>query len=85
MAGTLKVHEFKVRMRERMHFPIDMLRKDRCWPASESDSVKLQCAARSVVDFMETYVADDEPCIVLHGLEYPTAARWESFGWALAP
>lgn len=50
-------------------FPIDMLRYDSCWPATQADSL---------------LVADDELRTVtletISGFEI-TPERWKSFGW----
>lgn len=50
-------------------FPMDMLRYDICWPASEWDSGRLPGEAGHV------------RTITLKGLKPPTFARWRSFGW----
>ena len=55
-------------------FPIDMLRYDRCWPASEEDAAQAQ------------YPGSDGATVRLVAHEsnrhwQPTRARWESFGW----
>lgn len=52
----------------RSAFPIDMFRYDRCWPATEADSVALVSSAS-----IRT--------ITLKGLKEPSLARWASFGW----
>lgn len=67
-------------------FPIDMLRHDRCTPASECDSGVLT----------RTYTrshhgrANGEVVVNLfkpgsRKVEGPTEARWKSFGWTVAP
>jgi hypothetical protein len=63
-------------------FPIDMLRYDMAWPATDEDAVKIVGA-----DF--GYDGDGAPrhprsirlgCAQTHG---PTDGRWASFGWTL--
>jgi hypothetical protein len=55
-------------------FPIDMLRYDRCWPASEgSDSAGI---------YYSHALGDNESrTVCLIGIDQPTERRWESFGW----
>ena len=56
-------------------FPIDMLRYDSCWPASESrDSFEITASTRPRSGRMKRR-------ITLLGLREPTVGRWESFGW----
>jgi hypothetical protein len=52
-------------------FPFDMLRYDRCWPASGEDSALLENVHRSI----------KKRTVSLEGLDNPTLERWESFGW----
>lgn len=54
----------------RGEFPLDMLRYDRCWPASIDDTLRIP----------RDHLAIDRQ-IGLAGLKVPTAARWASFGW----
>lgn len=49
-------------------FPLDMLRYDLCWPASEADATMIN---------MGTGLRP----VRLKGLKSPTVARWASFGW----
>lgn len=49
-------------------FPFDMLRYDRCYPASENESIKLSDDYRGV------------RTITLRGATPPTLERWYSFG-----
>jgi hypothetical protein len=53
-------------------FPLDMLRYDLCWPASQSDAGLIAGT---------TLVGKAERRITLKGLKLPTEARWVSFGW----
>jgi hypothetical protein len=55
-------------------FPFDMLRYDLCWPASESESNRLDL-------YSLPQDAISQRRIHLRGLKPPTAARWRSFGW----
>lgn len=60
-------------------FPVDMLRRDKCYPRNEGDSNELareQLAGRRVA--LE-HVATGERT---EGAYWqPTLGRWESFGW----
>jgi hypothetical protein len=49
-------------------FPLDMLRYDRAWFATEADAGTAQHDRK-----IRT--------VTLRGLDYPTGARWESFSW----
>lgn len=56
-------------------FPLDMLRYDSCWPATE---------ARDSHAIGTTFTARREKgnfTIHLTGIREPTVGRWESFGW----
>ena len=51
-------------------FPIDMLRYDSCWPATQDDVANI------------TYLANAKDHIIkLRSYREPTEARWESFRW----
>jgi hypothetical protein len=67
------MHEFKITVQGRGVFPADMLRRDRCFPATEDDANMMQHS-----DGMRTVnlVHNDE-----RKLWQPTDGRWESFGW----
>lgn len=58
-------------------FPVDMLRYDCCFPASQADVVRIE----------EMMVAPDYGKVTIeleavhHSRWAPTSARWESFGW----
>ena len=67
-------------------FPIDMLRYDSCYPASDMDSVS------RIVDTMDYNISakdfEIEPIKLIHlshgnKLWQPTNARWNSFGYAV--
>lgn len=55
-------------------FPIDMLRYDSCWPASEYDSADLQRVRDA-----------DRISIVLatNSHSAPSVDRWRSYGWSV--
>jgi hypothetical protein len=59
-------------------FPIDMLRYDLCWPASESDSRNIDHSS-AIIQRQRNH----ELRIDLKGLKPPTVARWHSFGWTV--
>jgi hypothetical protein len=56
-------------------FPMDMLRYDCCWPASETES--------RLVAVVADHGAGTPVDIKLKGLKVPTFARWRSFGWSI--
>jgi hypothetical protein len=63
-------------------FPMDMLRYDRCLPATEVDSNTI---LRSALESM--IVSDNDSYKVEvygYGIKGPTVGRWESFGWRVA-
>lgn len=59
-------------------FPLDMLRYDCCFPASEEDSARMERTfnrrARDEATITLRYVSEYKP-------KGPTDARWRSFGW----
>lgn len=51
-------------------FPLDMLRRDSCWPASTDDANKLHSAVTGA------------RTVCLNSIERrPNTERWASFGW----
>ena len=54
-------------------FPLDMLRYDRCWPATQNDAIQINAhmGRRTVT------LATGQRSTA----SYPTVARWESFLW----
>lgn len=63
-------------------FPIDMLRYDRCWPASEgSDSVALAATFDLRGGGLPYEAPYNTRSVCLIGLDQPTEGRWASFGW----
>lgn len=82
MAKIYKV-EFVVKCARKVmfSFPIDMLRYDGCYPATESDSNKI---IWSITDDGSLSVNALEIKLVRAGAEknwWPTGDRWQSFGW----
>lgn len=61
-------------------FPVDMLRYDGAFPATERDSSR-------ITDTLDGYVEDRSPSEpvdlirYVEALEGPTVGRWSSFGW----
>lgn len=55
-------------------FPIDMLRYDSCWPASEGRDVP-------EISLSAIQGRQHQHRVTLIGLREPTVGRWESFGW----
>lgn len=56
-------------------FPLDMLRRDTCWPASEATDVP---AILATFDIERPRTVTR---ITLVGIKKPTIARWLSFGY----
>lgn len=80
--AKLWVVEFAVRSNSPMNvFPIDMLRYDRCSPASHDDVEEITVAESPLLEL------DKNATVSLvhyaHGDKkwQPTVRRWESFGW----
>jgi hypothetical protein len=59
-------------------FPVDMLRYDRCFPATERDAIQIGTSfglRMGVTDASRSFTI----CVIS---EHPlTSARWSSFGW----
>jgi hypothetical protein len=70
---------YKLVVRGRGSFPIDMLRYDGCWPYNETDSHLIQQDPYSE--------PKDERTVTLktHGDRRwsPSVLRWKSFGWTV--
>jgi len=60
---------FYFSVKGQFHFPTDMLRYDRCWPAEQS----------ALDDGF-----NEQRTIKLIGINSPTIARWQSFGWRVS-
>ena len=76
------VHTFTVRPTSKIFggFPIDMLRYDRCRPATENDSAVI---TYSLVRRGRFNISESEVKLVSieHPQWVPTEGRWKSFGW----
>lgn len=86
MARKEVLHKFTVRPKNILFraFPFDMLRYDRCHPASESDSsVITMCSEPRKYRGPKSTIEDYEVSLVryAHKQWRPTEGRWESFGW----
>jgi hypothetical protein len=68
-----KLSYFRITVSGGGEFPVDMLRRDECYPNGESDSYAIQHMSdfRTIVLFK----ASSNPWWT------PTGGRWESFGW----
>jgi hypothetical protein len=64
-------HSFKVVGTGR--FPLDMLRRDQCFPSTEDDAERAEHTKAMRIVSLTTYRERD--------LFMPTVGRWESFGW----
>jgi hypothetical protein len=61
-------------------FPVDMLRYDVCYPATEQDSVEMATACDHRALKMSSRPIRRVTLNTL-GINRPTVGRWESFGW----
>lgn len=69
---------FKLVVKGRGQFPIDMLRYDGCYPRHEADSGRIE------VSFQRgNFNVEQQISLTLPGKEPPTEARWSSFGWTV--
>ena len=67
-------------------FPVDMLRSDHCYPASENDSAMIAfCMDRRQYLRRKGKGSDFGICLCryAHKQWVPTNGRWESFGWTV--
>ncbi len=60
---------FRMMVRGSGHFPFDMLRYDRCWPATTADAI--------AVDMEDL----PDRIVTVEGTREFSEARWLSFGW----
>jgi len=67
-----KPKSFRVTLRGRAAFPIDMLRYDRAVPASETDAAAIERSHMRMARY-ETVTVDMPSA--------PTVDRWKSFWW----
>lgn len=65
----------------RGHFPLDMLRRDCCWPRTQVDVEGLSWPDFKQID---AQFHEQERRVTLVGVMMPTIARWLSFGWNVA-
>lgn len=72
MAKRAKLIKFKVTGSG--EFPFDMLRYDRCWPATEADSYRIRGAGGR--DMRTVTLAT-----IRNADRQPMFGRWKSFGW----
>ena len=74
-------HVLKVTVPRHKRFPVDMLRYDRCWPLTESDSVAITSSLGPDSENEIIYVAT-----LYSGCVYGwTIPRWSSFGVTAEP
>lgn len=66
-------------------FSIDMLRYDKCYPATEVDSIRI---ASNLKAKQREEITSDYPirlvCVHSHRSWMPAIIRWRSFGWTVA-
>jgi len=65
------------------NFPLDMLRYDCAWPASQEDVTKIATSidARVMAAYAEREGSVRSFVIGIVSNRPPTAGRWRSFGW----
>lgn len=70
--AIVKLYDYTVTGSNR--FPLDMLRYDHAWPATQGDvtDINLSGNVRS---------GPDDRAIRIHSNKAPTVERWASFGW----
>lgn len=78
MTTAIKLYFQKFTVRGSGPFPIDMLRYDYCWPATEQDSGLIQCDRMT-----ERMTRGVRISRVVEQGKVPTDARWQSFGWTV--
>lgn len=69
---------YKITVEGSGQFPIDMLRRDMCFPHSESDALLMGVTSTEAVHRVVNLLTWRERCPTDH---VATNARWESFGW----
>lgn len=65
----------------RVAFPIDMLRYDRCFPATEQDSVQIGHSLDRRLQASDGVYPAPLRSVRVISERLLTSARWESFGW----
>lgn len=63
----------RYKVRGLLAFPIDMLRYDSAWPASEHDS--------NTIEHSVTHNTNGPAEVVVYARQPLTIGRWKSFGW----
>jgi hypothetical protein len=58
-------------------FPLDMLRRDQCWPAAEEDAAQIYDSLTR--EGRRTFGV----MLYMTGTLPPNVKRWESFGWSV--
>lgn len=66
---------FKIIVRGHSQFPVDLLRRELCWPHTPSDSISIIESLRNIADYSATYT------ITLTGLKLPVIMLWRECGW----
>jgi hypothetical protein len=56
-------------------FPLDMLRYDSCWPATQDDVRRL--------DHWQEMTGGAPRSVLMESANEPTRDRWSSFGWTV--
>ncbi|MCK5138810.1 MAG: hypothetical protein KAQ85_03115 [Thermodesulfovibrionia bacterium] len=64
-------------------FPVDMLRYDHCYPASENDSAQISYSFERRSARVKNTKLEVKLCRYAHKNWVPTSGRWESFGWVI--
>lgn len=68
-------------------FPLDMLRRDACWPATEKDTHKIyESLNMAIIKPEQRQQVKIEPKsltweIAIEGINPPTVGRWENYGY----
>ena len=74
----MKIRSFKVRQDEsRLSFPLDMLRRDCCWPADSESAVTIALTLDRSIE------PDETATVSLTGIQEPNRERWTSFSWTV--
>lgn len=84
-------YALRIKVQGTGRFPIDMLRYDRCVPASENDAHKIQRAcldegrSQDVQEIELLKFSSGSTLDELAQLSNASRARWSSFGWTVQP
>ena len=71
---------FKIIVRGHSQFPIDLLRRELCWPRATWDSLSITESLRNYEKFPEI-VSSINYTITLTGLKMPVIMLWRECGW----